>query len=246
MTIDKRQLKVLWKEAFGDTDAWIDSFMAAAFSPNRCRCIEENGTIAAALYWFACSCRGRKLAYIYAVATAKAHRGKGLCRSLMEDAHAHLAASGYDGVVLVPGSDDLRAMYEKMGYRTCTGVSQINCQAGSEKAALTPVDAETYGALRRQFLPEGGVLQEGENLRFLASYARLYRGKDFLLAAHIEEGVVHGVELLGNAAAAPGIVAALDADRGQFRVPGEEVPFAMFLPLAEHCPIPTYFGIAFD
>ncbi len=246
MTIDKPQLKALWKEAFGDTDAWIDSFMVTAFSPDRCRYMEQNGTIAAALYWFDCSCRGQKLAYIYAVATAKAHRGKGLCRSLMEDTRDHLAASGYDGVVLVPGSDGLRAMYEKMGYRTCTGISQVNCRAGSEKAALTPVDDETYGALRRQFLPEGGVLQEGENLCFLASYARLYRGKDFLLAAYVEDNTVHGIELLGNAAAAPGIVAALGADRGQFRAAGEEVPFAMFLPLAEHCPIPTYFGIAFD
>ena len=246
MTIDKQQLKALWKEAFGDPDSWIDSFFAAAFSPERCRCVVKDGQTAAALYWLDCTCNGKKLAYMYAVATGKAYRGKGLCRSLMEDAHAHLAASGYDGVVLVPGSDGLRAMYEKMGYRTCSKVSQLCCEAGSEKAHLTPVDTAAYAALRRQFLPAGGVLQEGENLDFLASFAKLYRGQDFLLAAYVEDGIVHGIELLGNTAAAPGIVAALSCTQGKFRIPGEEAPFAMYLPLADYCPMPTYFGIAFD
>lgn len=246
MTIDKQQLKALWKEAFVDPDSWIDSFFAAAFSPERCRCVVKDGQTAAALYWLDCTCNGKKLAYIYAVATGKAYRGKGLCRALMEDAHEQLAAMGYDGAVLVPGSDGLRAMYEKMGYRTCSKVSQLCCEAGSKKAHLTPVDTAAYAALRRQFLPEGGVLQEGENLDFLASFAKLYRGEDFLLAAYVEDGIVHGIELLGNTAAAPGIVAALRCTQGQFRMPGEEAPFAMYLPLADHCPMPTYFGIAFD
>lgn len=246
MTIDKVQLKVLWREAFGDPDSWIDSFFTTAFSPERCRCITEDGQTVAALYWLDCACQGKKLAYMYAVATAKAYRGKGLCRALMADTHAHLVAKGYAGAVLVPGSDALRAMYEKMGYRTCTAVSRVCCEAGSEKTQLIPVDTAAYAALRRRLLPAGGVAQEGENLDFLASFSKLYRGEDFLLAAYVEDGIVHGVELLGNTIAAPGIVAALGCTRGQFRTPGEEAPFAMYLPLADHCPVPTYFGIAFD
>jgi hypothetical protein len=163
----------------------------------------------------------------------------------MEDAHAHLAASGYDGVVLVPGSDGLRAMYEKMGYRTCSKVSQLCCEAGSEKAHLTPVDTAAYAALRRQFLPAGGVLQEGENLDFLASFAKLYRGQDFLLAAYVEDGIVHGIELLGNTASAPGIVAALGCREGTFTVPGEE-PFAMGMAFTPDFQKPTYFAFAFN
>ena len=246
MTIDKAQLKALWKEAFGDPDGFIDAFLSTAFSESRCRCITEDGHIVAALYWLDCSCRGKKLAYIYAVATAKAYRGKGLCRSLMADTHCHLARLGYAGAILVPGSKELFSLYEKMGYRTCSGVMQINSEKGERKAALTPLDKQTYAALRRLFLPEGGVLQEGENLDFLASYAKLYRGQDFLLAAYTEKNTLHGVELLGNATAAPGIVAALGADRGQFRTPGEELPFAMYLSLTEDLPMPAYFGIAFD
>jgi len=41
------QLRQLWKTAFGDTDAFLDSFFRTAFSPVRCRCILEEDRIAA-------------------------------------------------------------------------------------------------------------------------------------------------------------------------------------------------------
>ena len=74
----QRQLRALWQEAFGDSDEYLDIFFGTAFSPNRCRCVAIEGKVVAALYWLDCACRGRKLAYIYAVATAKTHRGQGI------------------------------------------------------------------------------------------------------------------------------------------------------------------------
>ena len=32
-------LRALWKEAFGDTDLFLDGFFEYGFSPNRCRCV---------------------------------------------------------------------------------------------------------------------------------------------------------------------------------------------------------------
>ena len=110
MTIDMPRpgqiagLRELWKEAFGDSDAFLDGFFATGFSPTRCRVLDWNGRCAAALYWFDCSIEGKKLAYIYAVATLEDFRGKGFCRQLMEKTHRDLQASGYAGCVLVPGS----------------------------------------------------------------------------------------------------------------------------------------------
>ena len=40
----------LWKEAFGDTDAFLDLFEETAFSADRCLCLTEGDTLAAALY----------------------------------------------------------------------------------------------------------------------------------------------------------------------------------------------------
>lgn len=240
------QLRQLWKIAFGDEDAFLDLFFQHAFSCQRCRCVLEEDRIAAVLYWFDCSLENRKIAYIYAVATHPDFRNQGLCRKLMADTHAILAQQGYSGAVLVPQKESLRTMYAGMGYRDCGGLNRFECTAGNRQLPVRTVGAEEFAALRRTLLPAGGVVQEGENLPFLASQLQFYAGPDFLLTAYAEEDVLHGIELLGDSAAAPGILAALGFSRGTFRTPGAELPFAMFHPLEETCPAPGYFGFAFD
>ena len=96
------QLMSLWKGAFGEWNGFWETFLETAFSPLRCRCVLEEGMITAALTWLDGSCRGQKLAYIYAVVTHPEHRGKGLCRRLLADTHAFLASQGYSAALLVP------------------------------------------------------------------------------------------------------------------------------------------------
>lgn len=231
------QLRELWKEAFDDEDAFLDTFFETAFAPDRCRCITVDGEVAAALYWFDCRCYDRPVAYLYAVATRKVFRGQGLCRALMADTEHCLSALGYGGIVLVPGQKGLFRMYEGMGYAVCSGIREFSCQKGDAPATMWAVDTEEYARLRRQYLPEGSVVQEGANLSLLAAQCSLYAGEDFLYA--------EGAELLGNADAAPGILAALGKNSGIFRTPGQERPFAMYRPLTD-LPAPRYFGLAFD
>ena len=219
-------LRSLWKEAFADTDAFLDIFEDTAFSPDRCRCISVDGQVAAALYWFDCRFDGRPLAYVYAVATGKAFRKKGLCRLLMDDTRALLLALGYSGIVLVPEMH-LIGMYERMGYKICSFVREFTCRRSENSVTLRQIDAAEYA----------GVLQEKENLQLLSAITQLYAGDDFLYA--------EDAELLGNAAAAPGILAALGKDSGQFRCPGSDIPFAMYQSL-DGTPAPSYFGLAFD
>lgn len=238
------QLWSLWKEAFGDDDAFLEHFFTYGFAPDRCRCVTVDGQVAAALYWFDCSFQGRPMAYLYGVATAKKHRGKGLCQALAENTHAHLKYLGYAGAILVPADEKLSQMYEKFGYQVCSSVSEFVCNAASEAADLRQVDKEEYRLLRRQFLPENGVVQEGDNLDFLETMAHFYAGEDFLVAvAHGDE--FFAPEILGNEQAAPGILAALRTNQGHFRGPGAGKPFAMYLSLSD-CPAPGYFGLAFD
>lgn len=229
-------LRQLWKEAFGDSDAFLDCFWSTAFAPDRCRCITIDGQVAAALYWFDCRFGNRPLAYIYAVATGKGFRKQGLCRKLMDDTRSLLLELGYSGILLVPEMH-LFGMYESMGYKTCSTVTEFSCRRSHIPIALQEINAEEYAVLRRQFLPEGGVLQENENLQYLAAITKLYTGDGFLYA--------EDAELLGNADAAPGILAALGKDSGRFRCPGGDIPFAMYLPLDGN-PAPSYFGLAFD
>lgn len=252
MTIDRPapeqipQLRQLWKQAFGDDDAFLDSFFSTGFSCDRCRCITEKATVAAALYWFSAFCGDTPLAYLYAVATAPAFRGRGLCHKLMENTHSHLAGLGYGGTVLVPGSKELFALYEGMGYAAFGSIREFDCPAGTEGIPLRKLSLEEYTLLRRKYLPKGGILQEGETLAFLQTQADFYAGEGLIFAAAKNGDTLIVPELLGDATCAPEITAQLNAAKGHFRTPGAGRPFAMFHSLSEATATPIYFGIALD
>ena len=233
-------LRTLWTECFGNEENWIDAFFSTAFDPTHVCCLRRQGRLAAALCWMDTYCQGRPLAYLYAIATAPAYRRQGLCRELMGKTHDLLARQGYAGAILVPGDEGLRQMYGKMNYVNFGGIRRFCAEAG-EPIPIRRLSPAEYAALRREYLPAGGVIQENGAMEFLASATELYVGADFLLAM---AGDV-GLELLGNAHGAPGILGALGLERGSFRVPGEE-PFAMFRSLTGEDWQPGYFGLAFE
>lgn len=237
-------LKRLWKASFGDSDAFIDRFFAVAFAPERCLCIADGDEVLAAAYWFDVTFSQQKGAYVYAVATAEAHRGKGLCRKLMDSIHTHLQTRGYEAVLLVPGNPQLREMYGKMGYVNFGGIREFACIAGDAPLKVKEISAEDFAAARRTRLPAGGVVQEGENLRFLEQFYRFYQGGDCLLAAASTGSELFAAEFWGDAADAPGLLAGLGAQSGVFRTAGQEA-FGMYHPLGNNC-APAYFAFAFD
>lgn len=239
-------LRALWKIAFGDEDAFLDVFFSTAFSPDRSRCILEGERILAVLYWFDVSCRDQKFAYLYAVATDPAHRGEGLCRRLMEDTAVHLTGLGYSGLILVPQTESLRAMYRKMGYADCGSVSSFTAPPEDIPLTLRRLNVPEYAARRRELLPPAGVIQEHENLSFLAAFSLFFEGDDWLAALTVEDGKLICHELLGNPDAAYALVAAFGCGEGRFRIPGQDQPFAQYRKLTPDCPEPGYFGLAFD
>lgn len=252
MIIDRPQpgdipaLRRLWQQAFGDTEAFLDSFFTVGFSPDRCRCLWKDENLAAALYWFDCSWEEKPAAYLYAVATDEKYRGRGLCRALMEDTHKHLQSRGYAASVLVPGTKELFRLYEKMGYATFGYVQEFTCEAGNNPVQLEKLTAQEYAQCRRKLLPQGAVLQEGAMLELLYTQAEFYAGENFLLAAAVAKDTLVAQEYLGDTAAAPGILKTLGIKKGRFRAPGRKKPFAMYFSLSEGEVTPTYFGIALD
>ena len=198
-------LRQLWQEAFGDDDTFLDKFFATGYSENRCRVVMQEGQAAAALYWFDCQWESKRLAYLYAVATAKAFQGQGLCRFLMEDTHRLLREQGYAGTILVPGSDGLRMMYEKMGYRNATTIWEISGTAGQTPYPVEEISGSEYAQLRKEMLPADGVIQDGASLDFLATYAAFYKGCDCLLCAIKDGQHLFVPEFFGDVSHIPGI-----------------------------------------
>ena len=215
-------LRILWKEAFGDTDAFLDVFFSTAFAPERCLCILIKNNITAALYWFECEYSNHPLAYIYAVATAKAYRGRGLCRQLLAATHSTLTQQGYIGALLVPGNETLFDFYKKAGYQTTCyrHIYQYNQNAGVAYAStmnqaflashtghaqsisdtstflVKQISATEYASLRKNFLPPDSVFQEKETIAFLQTQLKFYSGENFLAAVAITEQKLYCPELL--------------------------------------------------
>jgi GNAT superfamily N-acetyltransferase len=242
MAVNTDGLKSLWKTVFGDPDSFIDTFFRIAYSPDRCRFIEEQGQIVSALYWFDCEYEGGKLAYIYAVATHPDHRGKGLASRLLLETHDHLKALGYAGTVLKPATG-LFSFYEKLGYETSGYIHVFTADAADSPLPLRQISADEYGHLRKAFLPENGILQEGLTLAFLSTFASFYAHTDALICANETEQIVF--EYLGNSHSAPGILRALNIKTAKIPTPGQEIPFAMWCPL--NCTKkPGYLGISLE
>lgn len=239
------QLRDLWKQAFGDTDAFLDGFFATGFDRRRCRCVTWNDRVAAVLYWFDCCWEGKKLAYIYAVATDEDFRGKGFCRGLMEDTHAHLGKLGYRGAILVPGSRELFGMYEKLGYRGFCPRLWQEVTAQEPAVTLQALTPDEYAAARKERLPAGGVQQDGAALMYLATFAGFYRAEESIFCGGGEE-VFQFQEYFGAPEKLPGILAALQVNAGRVLCPGVGPDSAMFYPLSDDMEMPTYFGLALN
>ena len=215
-------LRHLWQQAFGDTDAYLDIFFRVGFAPERCRCIRQEKAVTAALYWFDCSWGSKKIAYIYAVATDKAYRGQGLCRSLMESTHKQLKSEDYAGAVLVPVKPELSAMYAKFGYR---GFCPLE-KATGEKPQATAISPEEYMALRQERLSDDAILQGSTALGLLAAYGGFYKTENAIFCGYQEEDVFHFEEIIGQ----------LPAQREAFSE-------AMYLSLDSADTLPQYFAI---
>ena len=239
-------LRTLWQEAFGDTDLFLDAFFDAAFSPWRCRCITEKGAVLAVLYWFEVSCGDQRYAYLYAVATAKSHRGRGLFAMLLEDTKRVLQEAGFHGILLVPETESLARMYEKFGFSASTYVREFSAAAADPAVNLREIGPGEFARLRRRSLPAGSVLQEGADLEFLATQCHFWAGEGWLAVGQIYDGKLVCQEFLGDERAIPGLLRALDVPCGQFRTAGAERPFAYLLPLRADCLRPAYFALALD
>lgn len=235
------QLKKLWREAFGDGENFIETFLTSAYASSRCRILTDGEQVAAMLFWLDGEYKGQKWAYLYGVATAPRYRGQGLCRRLLAQTHELLACRGYAGTILYPADGDLRQMYGKMGYRNCGGERTWTCAAG-DPIPIRTVTQEEYGRLRRRFLPENGLIQEGASLDFLEKTLALYAGENFLLAASVEGKTLTAAELLGREEAAPGITAALGCEKGVFHR-GRNGMYTLLQPNTQP---PGYVGLVFD
>ena len=107
----------LWKEAFGDSDEFISSFIKNIYIGDNMLCVEQHGKVVSMLHFVPFEYDSSKVAYIYAVATAVNERGKGYARLLIRQAIEKAIHDGYKAVFTLPADDGLSGFYSQFGFK---------------------------------------------------------------------------------------------------------------------------------
>lgn len=118
--LDPAQLacRALWLEAFGDDEAFVDTFLVRYYDAARQLSVEHDRRLAAMLHLLEFESEAGRTAYIYGVATDPELRGQGLATRLMREALHRIEAEGYDAAALIPtpGMPWLRDFYGRFGF----------------------------------------------------------------------------------------------------------------------------------
>ena len=124
----------LWREAFGDEEAYIRCFLsrhdgAAALTES------ENGALISALYLLDGAIQtgdeAHKAFYLFAAATFKKHRGQGYMARLLQKAKEYAFNNGAQYIALVPASPALFDYYARFGYQTAFYARTVRADAAA-------------------------------------------------------------------------------------------------------------------
>ena len=147
----KDDLFLLWKEAFGDEDGYISLFFNSIYKKNtRIFASLDNGKIVSALYlipsYISADGKAYEGFYLYAAATLKSHRGRGIMETLINEAKNYASENGKAFISLVPGEEYLYSYYKKFGFEPVMyrGKSIINSTNDNAKADGYQISFDTY------------------------------------------------------------------------------------------------------
>lgn len=243
---DIPRLRELWKQAFGDSDTFLDHFFSILYTPRRCLCGWEDGKPVAVVYWIDYKWHDHTIAYAYAVAVDQECRGRGYCQELLKALKPRLKKRGYFGILLVPENQDLAEFYQFLGYTPVMGAEHFTVPAaGDPDPGLRQIPWQQYRQYRTQLLPEESLLPDEDVYRFLATYLKFYIADAGLFCGwteQTEEGkVLHMEEFLGECRSIFQVIRAMDCVKGHFRLKGHYA-YGMMMWLTEDHSAPKYHG----
>ena len=189
----------LWQLAFGDDGAYVDNFYQTYYKPERMLLLEEDGVVQSMTAWFDTQLvlpgEGRfRAAYLYAVATDPAARGRGLAGRLLAGADEYFRGLAIPAVTTVPAEPSLHNFFGANGFRECFTLFQEALDPGELPAPawdnpLRPVSPAEYGAVREKILADcPHIAYPEEALAYQAGCCALSGGG--LFAGETEDGPV--------------------------------------------------------
>ena len=167
---DIPELTALWTQAFEEPEAAAAFYYQNRFRPEDTLLWRQDGRIAAQLTLMRVTQGQETGYYIYAVATHKDFRGRGLARELDRFASEEIRARGGTFACLVPASESLFGMYEKFGYTPCFPIRTVTVTGrGNPRLSLIDCSFPTFLSLRNAYLSgiEHSVAHPREELQYV-------------------------------------------------------------------------------
>ena len=244
-------LTALWSACFGDSTETVEGFWARLLPQAAVFAAKVDGLPVSMLcalptQWITDDGQTVPAAYLYAVCTAPAHRGRGLCRALISYAEKALQADGIGLAYLSPAGKGLFDFYRALGYSEAFSRREYTVSAEKHPCKITRLAPSAYRNLREMQL-YGNCISVGEALIDWLRFggAELYHietAQSVCCAAAIRNGgTTTLVELLPDVPeAAETLCAALNVPEARICVPGEAVPCGMAKALSKNAALPQY------
>lgn len=146
----KQQLMELWRQSFGDSDAFVSLFFDRVYKDENALTIERGGRIVSALQMlpYTMTYYGTEIsvAYIYGACTAPEEQGQGLMRQLLHESFEVMKSRKVALTVLIPSDKALFDYYREQGFTEAfdyTLNTYIRPETPIQAPTLTVVSPET-------------------------------------------------------------------------------------------------------
>ena len=242
---DPTALIALWMEAFGEEKEEVLPFFRDIYPLCQAWTCMEGETLCAMAYALPHTLVTGKThlpaAYLYAVATKKEYRGRGLASRLLGEMEAALKEAGIAGLLLVPANAELFAFYGKLGMQPFSyrGWQTVTAKPGTVRAVPAAEYAEkreAYLEARPHNLPPVQVLER---------YG-LYAWETGICAVEKTPQGARFREILGDPAGAGAVLAHLGEAEGRAHLPAGDTAYAVAKPLCKQFPREGYFAFAME
>lgn len=134
---DYNGLIALWQEAFGDNEEAIRMFLDSRYIAENTVVAEENGRIISMLFLLEGKLRikGKLYSsyYLYAAATAKSERGRGIMSELLAFAKQTAFDRDVDFICLKPAEESLYGYYSRFGYKAVFATKTVTIKCSDNR-----------------------------------------------------------------------------------------------------------------
>ncbi len=161
------ELVSLWQEVFLDDEEYIRLLFRKLYYEIECFAFEDEGKIVASLYLLKGEIKyndktyfGR---YLYAAATKKQYRKKGIMSKLINEAVEYTKENGLDFICLLPANDKLYDYYFKFGFKSSMYKYVKKATGTSTSREIFKATNNSISKVRRIIEKDMFVFAEAEN-----------------------------------------------------------------------------------